>query len=120
MKLKAIYLDVNANAPKLIEVEDELSEYYRLIDCDTVNIVDRFITGYHVCVICDDMGLYKNDVKTSGLFYPKIRQAFVGNLILTGPGDLEGNLTSLTDDQTEDILRAYVKVNDHPCLLFEE
>ena len=95
-KITVVYCDVeNGKAPVKAEIADELKEYYRLINCDTIDIVHRSIKDVQVCVVLDDNGRFKESPRVSGVNIARTWD-FVGNIIITGCEDSEGNLTSLT------------------------
>lgn len=102
--MKVIFLDVEKQAlPKVIEIEDNLDVFYELIGCRCVDIVERRIGHKYFSVICDDEGLFKDDVLVSAVdvqFHPML----VGNLIVANSDD-EGNLTDLSDEDIKQIVR---------------
>ncbi len=113
--IKAIYINVsNEDGARVIDLCPSLAEYYRLIDCDCIDIAYRKIGGEHYDIICDDEGLLKASPKVSAIdsnFHP----ALVGNLIVCKP-DGYGDETSLTDDDVTNILAHVLRVNTlaHP------
>lgn len=84
------------------DVEDRLETWYRELDCDTIDIVVRDLGGKRYDIICDDVGLLKpNKVAIVDRdFSPMI----VGNIAITNDNGF-GELTSLTDDDVEHILK---------------
>lgn len=96
---------------------DELDTFYRLIECSTIDIVTRKISGEYFDIVCDDEGLLVNKpvrgVSMDG------REVLVGNLIICGHSlpDDEGNLRSLT---VKDLLRIQRAINPLTGLLFYE
>ena len=79
----------------LEELDQEgLDEIYRLIECNAIDIVERWIGGKPYRIICDDEGMYAVNPKIS--FYAPRECYLVGNLIITGHEDNEGYLTSLS------------------------
>lgn len=85
----------------LIDV-DGLKDYYRLIHCTTIDIVNRGITGKRYDIICDDEGTFADDPLISAID-DLGRVMLVGNLIVCGEADEEGNLTSLSEADIEHI-----------------
>lgn len=119
-RLKVVYFNATSGEdPKITTINDDLQEFYRLLNCRAINIVNRIICDVPVCVICDDEGLLKENPTLSAIFYPELARAFVGNLIITGPNDLEGNLTSLSEQDAKRVLLAQAKVNGKLALLFD-
>ena len=77
--MKVIYLNVvDRKAPEVLDVDDKLETYYRLIGCDCIDIVRREIGGN--CPL-------------------------VGNLVICGGTVKDGELTGLTKDETGFILQ---------------
>lgn len=111
--MKVVYLNVSENkAPEVLDIKDELQEFYRLIKCDTIDITRRKIGNHYYDIICDDEGLW-GDCKISAI--DNLGQPMlVGNLIVC---DSEyGYEKSLTDEQVAEIKsciqRMYTK--NHP------
>lgn len=78
-----------------LEIEDKLEVFYEHIKCTAIDIVYRSFEGRILNVVCDDEGLLKNDPMVSAIT-PKGEVVLVGNLIITGATDDDGNLTSLS------------------------
>lgn len=99
--MKVIYLNVNANQPpQILDIEDRLQLYFDLIECDTLNIVQRKIGDRTFLIICDDEGVLKMPEKISAIS-SKGRIQFVGNLIICSDVVTEdGDLVGLTDEET--------------------
>ena len=101
--MKVIYLNVNERkAPEVLEIEDKLETFYKLIDCSTVDIVTREIGGKPFSIICDDEGLFVEKPTISAL-KKEHKTELVGNLIITGMPDDDGELTGLTDEEIRTI-----------------
>ena len=101
--MRVIYLNVNeAKAPEIMDIEDNLQTYYNLIQCDTIDIVRMNINGKAYDIVCDDEALFKTDVKASA-FDDEYHPQLYGNLIITGCADVEGILTSLTEEDINNI-----------------
>lgn len=95
-KLTGVLLDVENEVVQAIEIEDSSDEFYRILSCETIDIVRRRIGRKQFNIICDDEGLLMDSPKISAignLGNPML----VGNLlIVSGQVDEDGNLTSLT------------------------
>lgn len=94
--LKTLYLNVDDEKFEVVEIEKELSEYYRLIKCTCIDIVTRKIGNRWYDIICDDEGLLNNNPKISAIGNLG-NVMLVGNLLITN-SDEEGDTTSLTDE----------------------
>ena len=81
----------------MIEAVDAegLQDYYRLIGCDTIDIVTRKIGGMWFDIVCDDEGLFKEPQKISAI-NDMGEPMLVGNLLFFNH-DGEGNLLPLSD-----------------------
>lgn len=90
------------NTGQELFIKDDLDEFYRLIECDTIDIVKRDIGGKCYCVICDDEGLFKQNPLPAIANQQTPNINVYGNIIITGEENNEGELTSLT---SEDINR---------------
>ncbi len=108
--MKVIYLNVNANQPpQVLEIEDRLQLYYDLIECDTIDIVERKIEDRNFRIICDDEGILKLPEISAISSQGKIR--FVGNLIICSDVVTEdGELVGLTDEEVIYILARIKKL----------
>lgn len=99
--MKALLIDVMENKVEVVNVNG-LEDYYRLIHCTTVDIVNREIKGKRYDIICDDEGTFSDDPLISAI-NDLGGVMFVGNLIVCGGTDEEGGLTALTDDDIKHI-----------------
>ncbi len=100
-KIKVLFLNVQENKqPEAMEIEDDIHTFYKLIGCEGIDVVRRYISGKWYRVICDDTGRMKPRPKLSMcdtmLDYP-----IAGNIIIAGVEDRFGELTSLTDADVE-------------------
>lgn len=102
-KVRGIHIDTDNKCASPVTIDDDLDAYYKLLRCDTVEIVPRKIGRHIVNVICDESGLLIQDPIISAID-GNGEIMFVGNLFIAGLYDSEGNLTSLTDEEQKDIL----------------
>lgn len=100
--MKTILVDVYDRSVKPVDVEDKLSEFYRLLRCGTIDITQREIGGKVFDVMCDDEGLLTDNPIVSA-FDSDGRMALVGNLMFFHT-DGEGNLVGLTDNESAHLL----------------
>lgn len=99
-------LVLNEKGFEVQNIADKLSEYYKLIECTTIDIVVRMIAGKAYDIICDDEGLFKENPRVTAL-WKDFTPALVGNLIFAHH-DTEGNMTGLTDDEIQSIKQASI------------
>lgn len=100
-EMKALLIDVMENKVETVDVNG-LQDYYKLIHCTTIDIVNREIKGKRYDIICDDEGTFSDDPLISAID-DLGRAMLVGNLIVCGEADEEGNLIALTDDDIKHI-----------------
>lgn len=91
-------------------ITDKLSEYYKLIECSTIDIVVRSIAGKAYDIICDDEGTFKENPRVTAL-WRDFTPALVGNLIFAHH-DAEGNMTGLVDSEIQDIMQSAMYLCD--------
>lgn len=94
--MRVVFVDVKNNIVREASVND-LEDYYRLIDCRCIDIVNREIDGKRYDIVCDDEALLKNDICLSAVDMDG-NPMLIGNLIVAGEADENGELTDLTDD----------------------
>lgn len=110
-ELRGVLVDVEEETVSVVEIPDELDEFYQILNCDCIDIVARRI-GYRkqkFNIVCDDEGLFKNPQKISAIDNLGNAQ-LVGNLFIVGDTDSEGNLTSLSEDDAAYILARVQKM----------
>lgn len=93
--MRALLLNVQENKSEVVNANG-LQDYYRLIGCTTIDIVNRGIKGKRYDIICDDEGTFLEDPRISAID-DMGQPLLVGNLIVCGEADEEGNLTDLTE-----------------------
>lgn len=95
MKKTMYLIDVENNEAKVVKAEDSLKEFYKLLNCSTIDIVQRKIGHKRYDIICDDNGLFVENPKISAID-DWGNTMFVGNLLITGLPDEDGELTDLS------------------------
>ena len=88
---------------EVMEIEDELQTYYDLIECDTITIVGGNVDGKRFDIVADDNGLLVEHPILTVVHKDNLDGMYVGNLVFTGLGDENGELTSLDDEIIEAI-----------------
>lgn len=109
-RLTGVFVDVVNEKIELKTLETNdgsmLDEYYKLLNCRSIDIVQRKIGGKHYDIICDDEGLLFEDWKPAMAIVDEnseIKQLLAGNLFIV-LNDNQRNLRSLT---TEDAIRIF-------------
>lgn len=113
--LRGVLVDVEKETASIVEIPDELDEFYKILNCSCIDITVRRIGyNYHnkirVNIVCDDEGLLKNDPKISAinnLGNPEL----CGNLFIVGGTIIDGNLTSLSEYEATTILGKVQKIS---------
>lgn len=114
--MKAIYLNVNENQmPEIIDITEELETFYKLCQCTCIDIVTRKIGKNPYSIVCDDEGLFVDSPKISAIdetYQPQL----VGNLVICGMPNDDGELTELTGRDLYNILQHFhfLHTTKHP------
>ena len=106
IKIHGILLDAKTGTAKVKDLEDSLRAYYHALDCDTIDIVSRTVKGLPVNIVLDDEGLLRPDPIVTCLCDGEAQ--YVGSMFVTGPCNEEGELTSLSREDTRKVLSAIV------------
>lgn len=103
--MKVVYLNVyESKEPQVLDINDKLQEFYRLIKCDTIDIVRRKIGDSYYDVICDDEGLFVENPKIS-MIDNLGKPMLVGNIIICDADEDTGELEGLTDEQIAGVMK---------------
>lgn len=97
--LRGVLVDVEKETASVVEIPDELDAFYKILNCDCIDIVVRAIGGRcrkKFNIVCDDEALLKNDPKISAIDNLGNVQ-LCGNLFIVGGPVVDGNLTSLNE-----------------------
>lgn len=110
--MKVVYLNVEkGQTPEVLDIKDDLQEFYKLIACHCIDITNRKIGRKRFDIICDDEGLLKDSPKISAI--NNLGQPMLcGNMIIVN-SDEDGNLVGLTDKDAEYVLCRIQKMYTH-------
>lgn len=93
---------------KVLDIKDDLHTYYKLLNCDTIDIVKRSFGGITCDVVCDDEGLLKENPLPCSLWIEqdedgkfKCLETLVGNLVLAWHNDVGDLVTHPRFDELE-------------------
>lgn len=101
-KLIAMVIDTEKNEIRKEEIDDDINAFYKVLNCECFDIAHRPIGGKPYDILCDDMGLYRENPVVSAVNPFNMRDFLVGNLIiLKHKGE---DLESLTHT---DVMRIY-------------
>lgn len=92
----------------VMDIKDELDTYYKLINCDSIDITTASFNGLRVNVVVDDIGCFRDDIKVS-IFTRDNYTHLVGNVVITGLANKEGELTGLSDNDIK-IIRSCARI----------
>ena len=107
--IQVIYANVEKGTkPKIMNIEDDIDTFYKLINCDSIELPQREINGKYFTIICDEEGRLKDNPIVSACSH-KGDPMIVGNLIITGLPDIKGNLTGLSDNDVLLIMEKFKK-----------
>lgn len=100
-KLKVVMIDVDDCTIHDYVIDDDLNTFYNLIGCETIDIVNRSVGDEQrrFEFIIDDEGIYNNPILSA--VNRNMETYFVGNIIITGKTNGDGELTSLSDDDVK-------------------
>lgn len=100
---KLLLLDVVNDDIKIVECDsNSFNDFYKLIQCETIDVVRMVVGDRYFDIYIDDDGRLKPDPIPSA-YYPDGTVALVGNLIFANRGE-HGEAVSLTQDDIRLIL----------------
>lgn len=96
---------------KVIDINDELTEYYKNLKCSTIDITMRKVEGRWFDIICDDEGLFAEKPQVSAIQKKTMSPALVGNLIFAHH-NAEGKMTALSDEDVKILKKNIIRMYD--------
>ena len=114
-KITGILIDVYHQTIERCSIENQLDEFYRILNCELINCPTRMIEGVKVIVVCDDKGLLKDDPIPAIIGISsetgRIVDIIAGSVFLC-KFDGVNDITSLSEKEIERILSAVHVVSD--------
>ena len=101
--MKMLMLDVVNKDVKMVEANG-LGDYYKLIGCEYVDIIHRWIGDVEVEIVLDDEGVLVENPKPSGISVDGTPVLFGNLLIASGRVTDDGELTELTEEEVDEIM----------------
>ncbi|MBR6984650.1 MAG: hypothetical protein IKH75_14220 [Ruminococcus sp.] len=105
--MKALFIDTKNNSVSVVDPQG-LDDYYELIGCRCVDIVERTVgtprSHMRFNIICDDEGTFTEDPLISAIDNLG-RVMLVGSLIITGGVDEDGELIGLTEKELKKLAK---------------
>ena len=106
-KIKGLLIDVyRLKGVNEIEFEDNLENLYKLCDCRLIDVAERKVGDNWYDFVVDDEGLFRDNWIPS-VFDGEQKPMLAGCALILNHDD-EGNFTSLTDAQIEDLKKRCV------------
>ena len=107
--IQVIYVNVDKGTkPQIKLIEDDYDMCRKLIKCNNMEMPQRQINGKYFTIICDEEGRLKDNPIISACSH-KGEPMIVGNLIITGLPNEDGDLTGLSDDDVLLIMSKFRK-----------
>lgn len=115
-KLRALLIERDKESNELVfdvlEINRAiaLNEYYKYLECDTIDIQERYINGKVYDFIFDDEYLINGKAKEPvnmvafGILDDKLQELIFGKLIICNIADENGEEVSLEDEDLENII----------------
>jgi len=105
--MKFVLIDEQQVAPKVVDIEPSLTNYYKYLGCDLIQIIYRKIGGKEYLIICDEEGLLRNRYPVAITFEDgEILETLVGSILIGALSDEEGNKQELTDNDITNLICA--------------
>lgn len=102
-KMLAVLVDVYGKGNvRTVRVRDDLDEFYRFLQCTTIDMPTRYIGGQAFILICDDEGLFRADRKPSARNGNEVM--LFGNLLVVKYAG-EGEIRGLTPEEVAHVMR---------------
>lgn len=108
--MRSLLLNTNTNKLRAVKTKGDLDDLYRLIECNTIDIVTRQIGNKVFDIVIDDEGLLVENAKISAVDDFGEPMLF-GNLLFFN-NDGNGNLTELTEDDIKCIRKHTRTITD--------
>ena len=107
--MKLLLLDVENNELKTVEANG-LDDYYKYLNCRTIDIVHRKINDVECEIICDDEGLLTKNPKVSAVDILGQPMLFGNLLIAGGTVTDDGELTEPTPEEIQHFMENTAEV----------
>ena len=109
--MKGLLLNLNDNKTEVVEA-NSLQDYYDLIGCNLIEIVNRKIGRKRFEIVCDEEGTFVSEPKISAIDNWGAPM-FVGSLLICGQTDEEGELTDLSTNDIDYIQKRIIEMRTH-------
>ena len=100
--MRGLLLDVINQEVKVVDVANDIHEWYKMLNCQMVEMPERQIGGKYFTIICDEEGLLKSD-PTIAAVNDRCEVMLVGNILIFNMDYEEGDIEDLTEDDIKHI-----------------
>ena len=108
--MKGIFINVEKNRyPEVVDIEQENYIFQDYLNCDWMDFAYREIDGKKYTFIVDDTGLYKENPKPA-IIDEDLDVHMVGNVLIFGFPDRDGELTGLSKEDIKSIMKHTVEI----------
>lgn len=104
--VQGLLVDAEHGTIAVCSTPNSLKSYYKILQCDTIDIISARFGPYVLDVFCDDEALLKNSFTVSAVD-ENHKPILVGNLFIASH-DEEGNTISLEKEHIDYILKRCV------------
>lgn len=113
--MRALILDAFNKDIRVVDPQN-LQDYYKLLNCSSVDVTNKKISDKQFNLIFDEEAELSETRRPSAMDDYGHAVLF-NNLIIAGEGNLEGNLSDLTDKEIEYIKKYIhiVRTSKYPC-----
>lgn len=108
-KIKGVLIDTVKGTAEVVEIDKSLDEYYKVLNCRCIDIVQRCIGGKAFDIICDDEAALVDSPLPSAAS-PLGEVMLYGNLFVV-KFDGEEDVESLTDEDAAHIFDNLLKLH---------
>lgn len=108
--IKGLLIDVNTGIVKVYEFDNSLDEYYKILNCNCIDITCRLVGNKFFRFVVDDLGAVKKDPIPSFIDLKKDIALLYGNLFIVSNDVFNGELQSLTDEDIEYLMDYVIPV----------
>ena len=124
--MRAYYINAETDEHGAIDVEPTLTEMYRLIGCDCIDIIVRHVNEHPFNIVLDDEGLLKPNRITAVSVMSNIfgtQEKLAGSMLVFGVDEEDDDLRGLTDEELLTIQRRMVDAifmdgSEHPTFWY--
>lgn len=103
--MKYVLFEAGKSEGKVVELESTLEEYYKLLNCDCIEMISRKFNNTYYDVIVDEEGLFKQNLVPTAQSYDENGVKFetiFGNMLVTKVNE-EGDCVDLNAEDIKNI-----------------